>query len=428
MRSATLVAALLVGASTCLAAQRAHQVELGGFGSFTRYDHLMGLDPRIGAGARIGYAFTDILELEAEFGLAQPHPQNQFGFTTVRWGAASLVLTVAPGRRNRPYLLGGYTRIDYGSAGSAPYDFADHAVHGAIGDRFFVMYGVALRMEGRAIFAPKTDRRFGGKWAGHVVGSLGLSMFALGRGQRDADRDRVSDPQDACPSTPTGAVVDRRGCPLDRDGDSVADGIDRCPGSTAGAQVDRSGCPIDSDQDGVSDGLDQCANSPARATVDAKGCPMDGDADGVADQLDRCPQSAPGVRVNASGCALVRDSVLPLFAERGSMVLQGVTFGAGSSILTPGSFTVLDGVATALNAQPEIRVEIAGYTDDVGAPGLNVRLSQLRAEAVRGYLATRGVAPGRMVARGFGPGNPIASNTTAAGRAQNRRVELHRLP
>jgi outer membrane protein OmpA-like peptidoglycan-associated protein len=59
---------------------------------------------------------------------------------------------------------------------------------------------------------------------------------------------------------------------------------------------------------------------------------------------------------------------------------------------------------------------------------LNIRLSQLRAEAVRGYLATRGVAPGRMVARGFGAGGPIASNTTTAGRAQNRRVELHRLP
>ena len=428
MRSTTLVAALLVGAVAGLAAQRAHQIELGGYGSFTRYDHLMALDPRIGAGARIGYAFTDLLELEAEFGLAQPHTRNQFGFTSVRWGAASLVLTVAPGRRNRPYLLGGYTRIDYGSAASAPYDFADHAVHGAIGDRFFVMHGVALRFEGRAIFAPKTDRRFGGEWAGHVVGSIGLSMFALGRGQGDADRDRVSDPQDACPSTPARAAVDRRGCPLDRDGDTVADGIDRCPATPAGAQVDRSGCPIDSDQDGVSDGLDQCANSAAGATVDAKGCPMDADADGVADQLDRCPQSAPGVRVDVSGCALTRDSVLPLFSERGSMILHGVTFGAGSSILTPGSFTVLDGVATALNAQPEIRVEIAGYTDDVGAPGLNIRLSQLRAEAVRGYLATRGVAPGRMVARGFGPRSPIASNTTAAGRAQNRRVELHRLP
>jgi OOP family OmpA-OmpF porin len=428
MRSTRLVAALLVGAVAGLAAQRAHQLELGGYGSITRYDHLMGLDPRIGAGARLGYAFTDLLQLEIEFGLAQPHTRNLFGFTTVRWGGASLVLTVAPGRRNRPYLLGGYTRVDYGSAANAPYDFADHAVHGAIGDRFFVMDGVALRLEGRAIFAPRTDPRFGGEWAGHVVGSIGIAMFALGRGPRDANRDRVSDPQDACPGTPARAAVDRRGCPVDRDGDAVADGIDRCPATPSSAQVDRSGCPIDSDRDGVYDGIDQCTNSPTGATVDAKGCPFDADADGVADQLDRCPRSTPGFRVDAAGCPPVRDSVLPLFSDRGSIVLQGVSFGGGSSILTPGSFAVLDGVATALNAHPEIRVEIASYTDDAGSPALNLRLSQLRAEAVRGYLSSRGVAPGRMVARGFGAASPIASNTTAAGRAQNRRVELHRIP
>ena len=428
MRSTSFVVALLVGAVAGLAAQRAHQLELGGYGSFTRYDHLMRLDPRIGAGARVGYAFTNLLQLEVEFGLAQPHQQNLFGFTTVRWGSASLVLNLSAGQRNRPYLLGGYTRIDYGSSATVPYDFADHAVHGAIGDRVFVMDGVAVRLEGRGIFAPKTDGRFGGEWAGHVVGSIGIAMFALGRGPGDVDRDRVSDALDACPGTPPRATVDRRGCPVDRDGDAVADGIDRCPATPSSAQVDRTGCPIDSDQDRVSDGIDQCAGSPAGATVDAKGCPFDADGDGVADQLDRCLRTAPGIRVDASGCPPVRDSVLPLFSERGSIVLPGVHFGGGSSILTPGSFTVLDGVATTLNAYPEIRVEIAAYTDDGGASALNMRLSQLRAEAVRGYLASRGVAPGRMVARGFGAANPIASNTTAAGRALNRRVELHRLP
>jgi len=246
MRSTPFVAALLVGAVAGLAAQRAHQLELGGYGSFTRYDHLMRLDPRIGAGARVGYSFTNLLQLEVEFGLAQPHQQSLFGFTTVRWGSASLVLNVSAGRRNRPYLLGGYTRIDYGSSATVPYDFADHAVHGAIGDRVFVMDGVAVRFEGRAIFAPKTDGRFGGEWAGHVVGSIGIAMFALSRGPGDVDRDRVSDAQDACPGTPPRATVDRRGCPVDRDGDSVADGIDRCPATPTSAQVDRSGCPIDS--------------------------------------------------------------------------------------------------------------------------------------------------------------------------------------
>jgi len=105
-----------------------------------------------------------------------------------------------------------------------------------------------------------------------------------------------------------------------------------------------------------------------------------------------------------------------------------VTFETGRSALKPESHTVLDIVAASLVANPDIRIEIAGYTDITGSSRLNLTLSQARAEAVRAYLASKDVAPDRMVAKGYGPANPIASNTTAAGRAQNRRVELHQLP
>jgi len=88
----------------------------------------------------------------------------------------------------------------------------------------------------------------------------------------------------------------------------------------------------------------------------------------------------------------------------------------------------LDQVAGSLVANPDIRIEIAGYTDNTGAAAVNTRLSQSRALAVRFYLARKGVSPARMVARGYGPTNPIGTNTTVAGRAQNRRVELHKLP
>src|SRR5206468_12947563 len=97
-------------------------------------------------------------------------------------------------------------------------------------------------------------------------------------------------------------------------------------------------------------------------------------------------------------------------------------------ILKPQSYVVLDQVAASLVANPEIQIEIAGYTDNTGSPTLNRRLSQARADRVRAYLASKGVSPSRMIARGYGPANPIAPNTTAAGRAQNRRVELHKLP
>jgi len=74
------------------------------------------------------------------------------------------------------------TRIQYGS--DPPYDYGDHAIHAGVGNRVFLFPGAALRLEGRAIFAPQTDPRFGGRWAGHVVGSFGLSMFTGRRANR----------------------------------------------------------------------------------------------------------------------------------------------------------------------------------------------------------------------------------------------------
>jgi OOP family OmpA-OmpF porin len=126
--------------------------------------------------------------------------------------------------------------------------------------------------------------------------------------------------------------------------------------------------------------------------------------------------------VDAAGCPIL------FTPERTPVILRGVMFETGKSALKPESFTVLDIVAQSLNANPDIRIEIAGYTDKTGSDATNLRLSQARADAVRAYLANKGVAPGRMVARGYGSANPIALNTTAAGRTQNRRVELHQLP
>jgi outer membrane protein OmpA-like peptidoglycan-associated protein len=109
-------------------------------------------------------------------------------------------------------------------------------------------------------------------------------------------------------------------------------------------------------------------------------------------------------------------------------VLHGVNFETGKSALTRDSHAVLDAVAASLLANPDIRIEIAGYTDSTGTRYGNFRLSQARAAAVRAYLARKGVAPARMIAKGYGATGFIAPNATPAGRAQNRRVELHKLP
>jgi outer membrane protein OmpA-like peptidoglycan-associated protein len=252
----------------------------------------------------------------------------------------------------------------------------------------------------------------------------------------DSDHDAVWDGLDRCPDTPAGAVVDATGCPVDTDRDGVADGIDRCPDTVAGTPVDATGCPADSDQDGVPDNLDRCPSTPLGTAVDATGCPLtkDTDGDGVGDPQDRCPGTPAGSKVDQFGCFLLFEERAPAVPgapaapARPTLILQGVTFQTGRSVITAASYATLDQVAGSLVANPEIRIEIAGYTDNTGAAAVNTRLSNARALAVRAYLARKGVTPSRMVARGYGPSNPVATNTTPDGRAQNRRVELHKLP
>jgi OOP family OmpA-OmpF porin len=105
-------------------------------------------------------------------------------------------------------------------------------------------------------------------------------------------------------------------------------------------------------------------------------------------------------------------------------VLKGVNFETNSAKLMPASTSILDGVAATIERCHCSRVEIRGYTDSVGNPEYNKKLSERRAIAVKDYLESHGVAPGILTAQGFGEENPIATNKTAAGRAENRRVTV----
>jgi len=239
----------------------------------------------------------------------------------------------------------------------------------------------------------------------------------------DGDADGIFDGLDACPGTPAGATIDETGCPMDSDADAVFDGLDRCPGTPQGVAVDDTGCPTDTDGDGVLDSSDECPGTPQGTQVDTRGCEVavDSDGDGIADRQDRCPNTAPGQNVDAVGCPVL---FMVDQGQRRPLVLEGVTFASGRSVLTEQSYATLDEVAASLAAHPEIRIEIAGHTDATGSREVNTRLSLARARAVMMHLARRGVDPGRMEARGYGPERPIASNGTPEGRARNRRVEL----
>lgn len=235
--------------------------------------------------------------------------------------------------------------------------------------------------------------------------------------QVDTDGDGVLDGADLCPGTPAGASVDSSGCELDEDGDGIVNSKDRCPGTARGVRVDRSGCEIvtDSDRDGVADDRDRCPNTPRGTEVDANGCKVigDSDGDGVRDDRDRCPNTKKGVRVDVNGCEIREEIKLP-----------GVKFELNSATLTPESLSVLNDAVATLKRYDDITVEAEGHTDSTGNDAYNMSLSQRRAESVRDYLISRGIAAARVTARGFGETRPVADNSTQEGRQRNRRVTL----
>jgi OmpA-OmpF porin, OOP family len=105
-----------------------------------------------------------------------------------------------------------------------------------------------------------------------------------------------------------------------------------------------------------------------------------------------------------------------------TLVVRAVDFEFNSLRLTEPAQETLDEVATALLKQPEMQVEIQGYTDSIGADAYNLNLSQKRADAVKAYLVSKGLNSTALTAKGYGKADPIASNATRDGRAQNRRV------
>lgn len=222
------------------------------------------------------------------------------------------------------------------------------------------------------------------------------------------------DGRDELAAAAGGALVGGAICALfgdkDSDGDGVSDSKDNCPNTPSGVKVDGQGCPTDLDNDGVADYLDACQGTPAGTPVNAKGCAMDKDGDGVADSKDQCPNTVAGAKVNAQGCAIITS-------------LNGVQFDFDSAKLSSTAKTVLDKSLNKINSTSG-SIVVAGHTDSKGSAEYNNSLSAKRAAAVAAYLTSQGVAASKISSKGYGESMPIADNSNAAGRLQNRRVEL----
>ena len=236
----------------------------------------------------------------------------------------------------------------------------------------------------------------------------GLKEF---NGCPDTDGDGIQDSADACPEVAGLAALN--GCP-DTDGDGIADKDDSCPEVAGLAALN--GCP-DADGDGVADKDDKC---PTVAGPKANaGCPWpDTDGDGVLDKDDKCP-TVKGTVAN-KGCPEVSDEVVKKLNDYAKTIL----FDTGKFSFQKQTFPVLQAITAILKEYPTAKFSIEGHTDNVGKADFNQKLSDGRANAVKQYLIDNGIDPFRLTSKGFGMDNPIDTNKTAKGRANNRRVEV----
>lgn len=140
----------------------------------------------------------------------------------------------------------------------------------------------------------------------------------------------------------------------------------------------------------------------------------------TSDKIGSCPHLAA-----LDGAAdVVKDAIEQDLESDGKAILHGINFDFDSDAIRAESRPTLDKVAAILKARPEWTFFVDGHTDGIGGEAFNQRLSERRAASVVAYLAVAGIDAGRLSARGFGMGRPIAPNDSESERAQNRRVEL----
>jgi len=476
LRGAALAVVAFLALPHPAIAQRRYLVELGAAGSAMSFSDTTDLKAGVGGLGRLGFWLPFRLSLEGEGTFLKPKTKSNNVGVNVKSISGSVLYNFIVGNNNSIYLKTGVGSITYGSNCPKTGIICGTATMWLGGAGFRIGLGPVVMVRAEGIF----NRNIGGDTKfSNVGGNLGLSLMLGSHTLTDSDGDGVRDDADKCPSTPRGALVDKRGCPLDSDGDGVPDGLDRCPRTPHGATVNAEGCPIDSDGDGVPDGLDKCPNTPAAAGVDANGCPSDSDGDGVFDGLDRCPDTPKGATVDALGCPsdTDNDGVLdgidrcpgtpprtPVDAngcpatppeqqqrrqappgpppkpgapqprpapppavvpkESRVFVLRDNAFAPGSARLRVRASSTLDSVAAALKSDSSLRFEIGAHTARSRAESDSRRFASLRVEAVRAYLINKGIAPQRLVPKVYGAAQPLTADTSATGRAINRRIEI----
>ncbi|MFM7202519.1 MAG: OmpA family protein [Myxococcota bacterium] len=290
----------------------------------------------------------------------------------------------------------------------------------------------------------------------------------------DQDLDKIVDPVDKCPTQAEliNGVEDSDGCPEpDQDGDGVLDANDKCPkkAESKNGIKDDDGCPEpDADGDGIIDELDKCVKRPENKNglLDEDGCPeADQDNDRIIDEKDKCPRKPETVNgfQDEDGCpdepmktegsseqkpaeqkpaepptpeqkpaeAKPAETMDNKTAEAAPVKMLApktlkllVFFGPDAPTLDARSEEVLMKTLDYLKAFPGMKVQLLGFSDDSGDAAKDMEASQARAESVKGWLVSKGVAADRLEVKAMGNKFPRSPNTTEQGKAGNRRVRL----
>jgi outer membrane protein OmpA-like peptidoglycan-associated protein len=442
---------------------------LFGGGHFFTKDHALGRaksDPTAKSpkssglfGGEFGLHLNRWIGFEGEFAVMPTKTRNDQpdsgDFGTKLWVFAyrgSFVLNLSDSYMFQPFLLVGYggltSIVDDSTKAKAS---TESFLHAGAGFKIGFTPQVGIRIDGRISVPwtalpviPKGDRIGYTGPDFEVFGGLYLNFSEIEkvhiyhnekiieRGPRpDKDGDGIPDDVDKCPNEPEDkdGFQDDDGCPdPDNDHDGIPDALDKCPNDPEDKDgfQDDDGCPdLDNDHDGIPDTLDKCPNEPEDKDgfQDDDGCPdPDNDGDGIPDTIDKCPNEPETFNhyKDEDGCP---DEV-PAEVKKFTGVIPGINYKTGSAEILPGSFAILDSALKVLQDFPDVNLEISGHTDSKGKANYNLNLSQNRANSVKLYFVSRGIASTRLQSVGYGKDRPIADNSTASGRATNRRTEF----
>lgn len=408
MRHVRLVFATALFAVAPLAAQKQGAVEIGGFGRFTDYTNAYLIrgpdDNRIGAGARLGYFFKDnwALELSGSWNPTDLRGNQPNVPSTIN--AISRPLVYVPVHlhvvKNMP--IGGALSFMAGAGPSYStlkkgIKDSYFGVGGMAGFRFKPLSWFHLRTEATVDYLPSGFDDDGDTYVGLQAGA----SILLNNSPCDHTSDMIG-------IQPTSATLQ--------------------PGQTQSFSANATWC-------GKPDAVVYRLTGPG--TVDSVTGLYTATTEGTAQVM---AHSRRGGLMSTANVTVRRPVVTPPPAApvvqppppppappakpKYVFDMQMVHFKFDSSSLTRGGMDTLNTVAATLKEHTEVNVDLVGHTDWISTNAYNMKLSQARAETVRKYLISQGVAADRITVRWRGEEEPIADNKNAAGRAQNRRVEI----